>query len=166
MVICSFDVNSAGSYFPEIQAADSSVNGTIEYDKLHVQAFLDWLDGKDPVHSEGSLGGKIPNLFGGNFQASMSANSGPTISTLIFDSQRRGKEMRLRKCHRQPIYRLPPFHLRLYRRLDGQNCPEIERQTHSPPNPHNHRLQAWQRPHQPSLVRKDKPRSRHECHKG
>ena len=58
-------------YFPEIQAADGSVNGTIKYDKLHVQAFLDWLDGKDPEHSEGSLDGKIPNLFGGNFQSSM-----------------------------------------------------------------------------------------------
>ncbi|KAA8911411.1 type I phosphodiesterase/nucleotide pyrophosphatase [Sphaerosporella brunnea] len=56
-------------YFPEINAFPTTVNDTITYDQLHVDAFLDWLDGKDPKHAEGSLKGQIPTLFGGNFQA-------------------------------------------------------------------------------------------------
>jgi hypothetical protein len=56
------------SYFPEIAAIPTEVNPTIAYDQLHVNAFLDWLDGKVPTNSTGSLHG-IPALFGGNFQA-------------------------------------------------------------------------------------------------
>lgn len=56
-------------YFPEINAVPVAVNETIWYDQLHVDAFLTWLDGKDPEHAEGSLNGTIPTLFGGNFQA-------------------------------------------------------------------------------------------------
>jgi hypothetical protein len=56
-------------YFPEINAVAVAVNETIAYDQYHVDAFLNWIDGKDPQHSEGSLNGKIPTLFGGNFQS-------------------------------------------------------------------------------------------------
>jgi hypothetical protein len=57
-------------YFPEIAAVPVTVNATIAYDQLHVNAFLDWLDAKVPVNSTGSLKG-VPTLFGGNFQAGM-----------------------------------------------------------------------------------------------
>ena len=60
------------SYFPEI-AGDgdytSNVTACIQYDTLHVNAFLDWLDGKVPANSNGALNGEIPMLFGGNFQS-------------------------------------------------------------------------------------------------
>lgn len=64
-------------YFPEINsiidtAGDDftlSVATCKTFDQLHVNAFLDWLDGKVPDHSEDSLGGDIPTLFGGNFQS-------------------------------------------------------------------------------------------------
>jgi arylsulfatase A-like enzyme len=39
----------------------------LEYDKLHVNAWLAWLDAKTLENSEGSLTA-IPTLFGGNFQ--------------------------------------------------------------------------------------------------
>ncbi|KAL8641976.1 MAG: hypothetical protein Q9228_001293 [Teloschistes exilis] len=58
-------------YFPEIAAVDSTVNATIAYDQLHVDAFLAWIDGKTPANSEvqgRGLSG-TPALFGGNFQA-------------------------------------------------------------------------------------------------
>ena len=58
-------------YFPEINAIPTEVNTTIAYDKLHVGAFLDWIDGKTPANSE-ILGKGLtttPSLFGGNFQA-------------------------------------------------------------------------------------------------
>ncbi|KAG9653599.1 2-polyprenyl-6-methoxyphenol hydroxylase-like oxidoreductase, partial [Aureobasidium melanogenum] len=63
-------------YFPEINAdigdgKSYTVNVTecMRYDSLHVAAFLDWLDGNVPDNSEGSLGGTVPALFGGNFQS-------------------------------------------------------------------------------------------------
>ncbi|MCJ1249977.1 hypothetical protein MMC30_007203 [Trapelia coarctata] len=56
-------------YFPEIASLPTQIDPTIEYDKLHVAAFLDWIKGVDPANSEGTLGGKTPNLFGGNFQS-------------------------------------------------------------------------------------------------
>ena len=56
-------------YFPEIQAIPTLVNTTIQYDMLHVEAFLHWINGTDPANSEGTLSGKTPNLFGGNFQS-------------------------------------------------------------------------------------------------
>lgn len=57
-------------YFPEIAATPNNVNGTIKYDSLHVQAWLDWIDGITPVNSTyGSLTtGQMPALMGGNFQ--------------------------------------------------------------------------------------------------
>lgn len=56
-------------YFPEIQAIPgSNVSATIAYDLLHVNAWLDWLDGKVPEHSEGSLT-TIPSFFAGNLQS-------------------------------------------------------------------------------------------------
>jgi predicted AlkP superfamily pyrophosphatase or phosphodiesterase len=55
-------------YFPEIAAVTTDVPSTITYDQLHVNAFLDWIDGKSPAHAEGSIS-KMPTLFGGNFQA-------------------------------------------------------------------------------------------------
>lgn len=58
-------------YFPEIAAVQNTVDATIAYDQLHVDAFLDWISGKTPVNSE--IQGKgltgPPALFGGNFQA-------------------------------------------------------------------------------------------------
>lgn len=58
-------------YFPEIAAYGGSVNATISYDTLHVQAWLDWIDGVTPANSTyGSLtAGQMPTLMGGNFQA-------------------------------------------------------------------------------------------------
>lgn len=61
-------------YFPEINSnlgSTDNVSACIKYDALHVNAWLSWLDGKDPANAEGSLGGKVPNLFGGNFQSGM-----------------------------------------------------------------------------------------------
>lgn len=58
-------------YFPEIQAFDTTnVTQIIGYDKMHVTAFLAWINGTTPVNSEvqNALTG-IPALFGGNFQA-------------------------------------------------------------------------------------------------
>lgn len=57
-------------YFPEIQAIPVTINATIAYDQLHVDAFLTWLDGKVPVNSTGLLK-DVPTVFGGNFQAGM-----------------------------------------------------------------------------------------------
>lgn len=58
-------------YFPEIAAVANTVEATIQYDTLHVNAFLDWINSKTPADSE--VQGKglttIPTLFGGNFQA-------------------------------------------------------------------------------------------------
>lgn len=57
-------------YFPEINAySTANLSAIIEYDTFHVNAWLEWLDGQTPANSEGSLGGKVPVLFGGNFQA-------------------------------------------------------------------------------------------------
>lgn len=55
-------------YFPEIASVANTVNATISYDELHLQAWLDWLDGKTPDHSEGYLS-SIPTLMGGNLQS-------------------------------------------------------------------------------------------------
>lgn len=54
-------------YFPEITAVPNTTPAVIEYDKMHVDAFLSWIDGKSPANAEGSLKG-VPTLFGGNFQ--------------------------------------------------------------------------------------------------
>jgi hypothetical protein len=62
-------------YFPEINYAGNptdNVTACIAYDTLHLNAFLGWLDGKDPANAEGSLNGQIPTLFGGNFQSGKS----------------------------------------------------------------------------------------------
>lgn len=58
-------------YFPEIAAVANTVDATIAYDQLHVDAFLQWNDGKTPEHSEVQAPGltTTPALFGGNFQA-------------------------------------------------------------------------------------------------
>ena len=58
-------------YFPEIAAVPTTVNDTIAYDKLHVEAWLDWLDATTPMNTtvfNGELT-TVPTLFGGNFQA-------------------------------------------------------------------------------------------------
>jgi hypothetical protein len=55
-------------YFPEIAAVDNTVNATINYDQLHVNAWLAWLDAMTLPNSEGRLTA-VPRLFGGNFQA-------------------------------------------------------------------------------------------------
>jgi hypothetical protein len=60
------------SYFPEINSAASytdNVTQCIQYDTLHVNAFLNWIQGKVPANSNGDLGNEIPALFGGNFQS-------------------------------------------------------------------------------------------------
>ncbi|ORX99962.1 alkaline-phosphatase-like protein [Clohesyomyces aquaticus] len=56
-------------FFPEIASTAGGVDATIAYDQLHVNAFLNWIEGKDIANAEGSLDGKVPTLFGGNFQA-------------------------------------------------------------------------------------------------
>ncbi|KAF2474960.1 type I phosphodiesterase/nucleotide pyrophosphatase [Lindgomyces ingoldianus] len=56
-------------YFPEIASTAGGVDATTAYDQLHVNAWLNWIEGKDIANAEGSLGGKVPTLFGGNFQA-------------------------------------------------------------------------------------------------
>lgn len=58
-------------YFPEITSTANNVDATIAYDQLHVDAFLQWIDGKTPANSEIQAPGfkKTPALFGGNFQA-------------------------------------------------------------------------------------------------
>ena len=58
-------------YFPEIAATANTVEATIAYDQLHVDAFLQWIDGKTPANSEiqGTGLTDTPALFGGNFQA-------------------------------------------------------------------------------------------------
>lgn len=58
-------------YFPEIASVANTVNATIAYDTLHVNAFLDWIKGQTPDHSEVQGHGltSTPTLFGGNFQA-------------------------------------------------------------------------------------------------
>jgi arylsulfatase A-like enzyme len=50
--------------------AASNVTQIIDYDKLHVQAYIDWINGKSPANTEVQehLRG-TPALFGGNFQA-------------------------------------------------------------------------------------------------
>ncbi|KAH0040624.1 hypothetical protein KCU78_g1135, partial [Aureobasidium melanogenum] len=70
------DTGLTTGYFPEINAdigdgKSYTVNVTecMKYDSLHVAAWLDWLDGNVPDNSEGSLGGTVPALFGGNFQS-------------------------------------------------------------------------------------------------
>ena len=59
-------------YFPEIAAVGPTVEDNIAYDQYHVNAWLDWIEGKDIAQAEGSLGGNVPTLFGGNFQAGKS----------------------------------------------------------------------------------------------
>jgi len=67
------EINSlASQLFPGAPAGDdftANVTFAIAWDTLHVNAWLDWLDGKDPAHAEGTLNGVIPDLFGGNFQS-------------------------------------------------------------------------------------------------
>ena len=56
-------------YFPEIAAVNNTVDATITYDELHVQAWLDLIDGKVPVNATGNLThASMPSLMGGNFQ--------------------------------------------------------------------------------------------------
>jgi hypothetical protein len=59
-------------YFPEIAAVDVTVAATIPYDQLHVNAWLDWIDGITPVNATTAFGGSpithMPTLMGGNFQ--------------------------------------------------------------------------------------------------
>jgi hypothetical protein len=55
-------------YFPEQTGYGGTVNDTISYDTLHVNAWLDWIDGISPVNSSGSIT-SFPALMGGNFQS-------------------------------------------------------------------------------------------------
>lgn len=58
------------SYFPEIAAIPNTLNATIAYDELHVQAWMDFIDGTVPVNATGSFSPQqMPALMGGNFQA-------------------------------------------------------------------------------------------------
>ncbi|KAF2416913.1 hypothetical protein EJ08DRAFT_673710 [Tothia fuscella] len=69
-----FGTGLTAGYFPELNNADSpadNVDKTIVYDTLHVNAFLGWIDGKDPANAAGSLKGEIPALFGGNSTVSV-----------------------------------------------------------------------------------------------
>jgi hypothetical protein len=59
-------------YFPEIAAVANNVTAIIAYDQLHVNAWLDWIDGITPVNATTAFGGakltSMPTLMGGNFQ--------------------------------------------------------------------------------------------------
>ena len=59
-------------YFPEQAATANTVNATIAYDQLHVNAWLGWIDGITPVNASITSGGSkitaMPSFFGGNFQ--------------------------------------------------------------------------------------------------
>jgi hypothetical protein len=59
-------------YFPEIVSVTNNVTATIAYDQLHVNAWLDWIDGITPVNATTAFGGatltSMPTLMGGNFQ--------------------------------------------------------------------------------------------------
>ncbi|KAK4942019.1 hypothetical protein LTR10_018200 [Elasticomyces elasticus] len=55
-------------YFPEIAAVANTIDATITYDSLHVQAWLDFIDGNVPTNSSGGLN-SMPALMAGNFQA-------------------------------------------------------------------------------------------------
>lgn len=59
-------------YFPEIAAVANNVTAVIAYDQLHVNAWLDWIDGITPVNASITSGGSkissMPKLMGGNFQ--------------------------------------------------------------------------------------------------
>ena len=55
-------------YFPEQTGYGGTINDTIAYDTLHVNAWLDWIDAKSPVNASGSID-KFPALMGGNFQS-------------------------------------------------------------------------------------------------
>jgi hypothetical protein len=57
-------------YFPEITGVGATVEDNIAYDQYHVDAFLDWIKGTTPEHSEvqDKLTG-TPTLFGGNYQS-------------------------------------------------------------------------------------------------
>jgi hypothetical protein len=59
-------------YFPEIAAVANNVTAVIAYDQLHVNAWLDWIDGITPVNASITSGGSkissMPTLTGGNFQ--------------------------------------------------------------------------------------------------
>ena len=39
-----------------------------QWDQLHVDGWLNWIDGKNPANAEGSIS-KYPSLWGGNFQS-------------------------------------------------------------------------------------------------
>lgn len=58
-------------YFPEIAAVTNTVEATITYDELHVNAFLDWIDASIPTNTTifNSILTEVPTLFGGNFQS-------------------------------------------------------------------------------------------------
>ncbi|KAK4690443.1 hypothetical protein P7C71_g6351, partial [Lecanoromycetidae sp. Uapishka_2] len=77
-------------YFPEIAAIANTVDATIAYDQLHVNAFLDWIagDGSTPDNSEIQGAGltTTPTVFGGNFQAVSvgQKTAGYTNGTLTF----------------------------------------------------------------------------------
>jgi hypothetical protein len=66
-------INSlAINLIPSVSAGDDftiNVDFAIAWDTLHVNAWLDWLDGVIPDNAEGFLNGVIPILFGGNFQS-------------------------------------------------------------------------------------------------
>lgn len=80
-------------YFPEIASVPITVNATIAYDQLHVNAWLDWIDGITPVNATTAFGGakltSMPTLMGGNFQCvsvaqkTLGYNNDSSISTGI-----------------------------------------------------------------------------------
>ena len=78
-------------YFPEQAATPTTLNGTIPYDQLHVNAWLDWIDGISIVNSSGSIT-KMPSLFGGNFQTvsvaqkTIEYNNDSSLSTGVLEA--------------------------------------------------------------------------------
>jgi hypothetical protein len=80
-------------YFPEMAALPDTLAPTIAYDQLHVNAWLDWIDGITPVNASITSGGSQisgpPAIFGGNFQSvsvaqkTLEYNNDSSISTGI-----------------------------------------------------------------------------------
>ena len=82
----------SAAYFPEMAATPDTLPGTIPYDQLHVNAWLDWIDGIDIVNQTGSVDGKMPTLMGGNFQSvsvaqkTIEYNNDSSLSTGILEA--------------------------------------------------------------------------------
>lgn len=79
-------------YTPEINAAykdgdyTTHPNYTMVYDTLHVDAAVNWIQGKDHTGAQ-AFTGMAPNLFGFNFQVSFASGSMLPVHMLSSNAQ-------------------------------------------------------------------------------